>query len=36
VLSDARSPTARRAILDPGLDPGGGWAERLAVLARER
>jgi tRNA threonylcarbamoyladenosine biosynthesis protein TsaE len=35
-LSDAGSPTSRRATLDPGLDPGGGWAERLAVLARER
>jgi tRNA threonylcarbamoyladenosine biosynthesis protein TsaE len=35
-LSDAGSPTSRRATLDPGLDPRDGWAERLAVLARER
>lgn len=36
ILSDAGSPNARRAILDPGLDPGGDWAERLARLAAER
>src|SRR4051812_49711424 len=35
-LSDAGFPTSRRAALDPGLDPDGGWVERLAVLARER
>jgi tRNA threonylcarbamoyladenosine biosynthesis protein TsaE len=36
ILSDARSPTSRRVTLDPGIDPGGGWSERLAVLAEER
>ncbi|MGE0724239.1 MAG: tRNA (adenosine(37)-N6)-threonylcarbamoyltransferase complex ATPase subunit type 1 TsaE [Alphaproteobacteria bacterium] len=35
-LSDAGPPNARRATLDPGLGPGGDWAERLAGLAMER
>jgi tRNA threonylcarbamoyladenosine biosynthesis protein TsaE len=34
-LSDAGPPNARRAMLDPGRDPGGDWAERLAGLAVE-
>ncbi|MGD9617307.1 MAG: tRNA (adenosine(37)-N6)-threonylcarbamoyltransferase complex ATPase subunit type 1 TsaE [Alphaproteobacteria bacterium] len=36
VLSDAGSPNARCATLDPGIDPGGDWAGRLADLAMER
>jgi tRNA threonylcarbamoyladenosine biosynthesis protein TsaE len=39
-LSDAGSPNARRATLDPGLDPGDGsgddWAGRLAGIAIAR
>ena len=36
ILSEVDSPKARRATLDPGLDPGGDWTERLAGLAAER
>jgi tRNA threonylcarbamoyladenosine biosynthesis protein TsaE len=40
ILSDAGSPNARRAAIDPGGGPGGGpgsdWAERLSGIASAR
>ena len=34
-LAAGTTPLARRALIDPGVDPGAGWASRLAGLAAE-